>query len=85
VITRKPECCVEYLDNSLVMLICDYAPGQILVFVVCSVEEFPSQSAGILAVVNTCGFLHNKKGSIFSTIWKQDYTDMHQTIPSLVP
>jgi hypothetical protein len=65
-VTRRPECCVEYLDNPMVTQSHDYAPEQIVRFVVCPVpnETEPSQ---ILVVVKTSGFLHNK-GSIFSTI-----------------
>jgi hypothetical protein len=36
--TCKPGCCVKYLDNPIVTLTHDYAPGQILAFVVCQVE-----------------------------------------------
>jgi hypothetical protein len=81
-VTRRPECCVEYLDNPMVTQTHDYAPGQIVTFVVCPVpnETEPSQ---IMAVVKTCGFLH-KKGSIFSTIWQQEFDDSLQTTPSLV-
>jgi hypothetical protein len=81
-VTRRPECCVEYLDNPLVTQIHDYAPGQIVTFVVCPVtnETEPSQ---IFAVVKTCGFLHNKD-SFFSTIWQQDFDDSLQSRPSLV-
>jgi hypothetical protein len=81
-VTRRPEYCVEYLDNPMVTQTHDYAPGQIVTFVVCPVpnEIEPSQ---ILAVVKTCGFLH-KKGSIFSTIWQQEFDNSLQTMPSLV-
>ena len=80
-VTPRPECCVEYLDNSMVTQTHDYAPRQIVMFVVCPVpnETEPSQ---ILAVVKAC-FLHNK-GSIFSTIWHQEFDDSLQTMPSLV-
>jgi hypothetical protein len=81
-VTRRPECCVEYLDNPLVTQTHDYAPGQIVTFVVCPVtnETEPSQ---IFAVVKTCGFLH-KKDSVFSTIWQQEFDDSLQSTPSLV-
>jgi hypothetical protein len=81
-VTRRPECCVAYLDNPMVTQTHDYAPGQIVTFVVCPVpnETEPSQ---ILAVVKTCGFLH-KKGSIFSTIWQQEFDNSLETTPSLV-
>jgi hypothetical protein len=51
-------------------------------FAVCPVtnETEPSQ---ILAVVKTCGFLHNKD-SVFSTIWQQEVDDLLQSTPSLV-
>ena len=57
----------------------DYAPGQILGFV----RYMPVGTAQpeILAVVKTCGFVH-KKGSIFSTIWKQEYGDTQNLLPS---
>jgi hypothetical protein len=81
-VTRRPECCVEYLDNPLVTQTHDYAPGQIVTFVVCPVtnETEPSQ---IFAVVKTCGFLHNKD-SVFSTIWQLEFDDLLQSTPSLV-
>jgi hypothetical protein len=81
-VTRKPECCVGYLDDPMVTQNHDYAPGQIVAFVICP-AELESQSSQILAVVKTCGFLH-QKGSVFSTIWKQDFEDTLQTLPSLV-
>jgi hypothetical protein len=34
-ITCRPECCVEYLDNPMVTQTHDYAPEQIITFVVC--------------------------------------------------
>ncbi len=81
-VTRRPECCVEYLDNPMVTQTHDYAPGQIVTFVVCpaSNDTEPSQ---ILAVVMTCGFRHNK-GSIFSTIWHREFDDLMQTVPTLL-
>ena len=79
---RAPDCCVEYLDNPRLSSNHDYAPGQILAFVVCPVEVV-GDSPTILVVVNTCKFLH-KKGSVFSTIWQQDYDDIRKTQPSLV-
>jgi hypothetical protein len=36
-VTRRPECCVEYLDNPMVTQTHDYAPRQIVTFVVCPV------------------------------------------------
>ena len=81
-VTRNSECCVEYLDNPLVTQHHDYAPRQIIAFVVCP-EENETVSPRIMAVVNTCGFLH-KKDSIFSTIWQQEFEDSRQSIPSLV-
>jgi hypothetical protein len=60
----------------------DYAPGQILAFVVCPVE-IVNGSHIILAVVSTCKFIHTK-GSVFTTIWEQDYDDTKKTVPSLV-
>ena len=79
---RAPDCCVEYLDNPSVSLTHDYAPGQILAFVVCPVE-IVNGSHIILAVVSTCKFIHTK-GSVFTTIWEQDYDDTKKTVPSLV-
>ncbi len=81
-VTRRPECCVEYLDNPMVTQTHDYAPGQIVTFVVCRApnDTEPSQ---ILAVVMTWGFRHNK-GSIFSTIWHREFDDLMQTVPTLV-
>jgi hypothetical protein len=81
-VTRRPECCVEYLENPMVTQTHDYAPGQIVTFVVCPVpnETEPSQ---MWAVVKTCGSLHNK-GSIFSTIWQQEFDNSLRTMPSLV-
>ena len=81
-VTRRPECCVEYLDNPMVTQTHDYAPGQIVTFVVCPVPNETGQSQ-ILAVLKTCGFLQ-KKGSIFSTIWQQEFDDAQQVVPSLV-
>jgi hypothetical protein len=60
----------------------DYAPGQIIAFVVCLVEN-ETESSHILVVVKTCSFLH-KKGSISSTIWQQEFDDSLQTMPSLI-
>jgi hypothetical protein len=79
-VTRRPD--VEYLNNPMVTQSHDYAPGQIVTFVVCPVpnETEPSQ---IMAVVKTCGFLQNK-GSIFSTNWQQEFDNSLQTMPSLV-
>jgi hypothetical protein len=65
-VTRKPECCIAYLDNPMVTQTHDYTPGQLVAFVVCPVEDI-TESPPILVVVKTCGFLH-KKSSIFSTI-----------------
>jgi hypothetical protein len=65
-VTRRPECCVEYLDNPMVTETYDYAPRQIVTFVVCPVPN-KTELSHIVAVVKTCSFLH-KKGSIFSTI-----------------
>jgi hypothetical protein len=81
-LTRRPECCVKYLDNLMVTQTHDYAPRQLVRFVVCPVpnETEPSQ---ILALLKTCCFLHNKN-SIFSTIWHQEFDDLLQTVPSLV-
>jgi hypothetical protein len=76
-VTGRPECCVEYLDNPMVTQTHDYAPAQIVTFAVCSVQNEPESS------VKTCGFLH-KKGSIFSTIWQQEFDNSLQTLPFLV-
>jgi hypothetical protein len=81
-VTRRPECCVEYLDNPMVTQSHDYAPGQNVTFVVCPVPN-ETELSQIMAVVKTCGFLHNK-GSIFSTIWQQEFDDSLQTMPSLI-
>ena len=81
-VTRRPECCVEYLDNPLVTQTHDYAPGQIVTFVVCPVPN-ETESSQILAVVKTCGFLHNKD-SVFSTIWQLEFDDSLRSKPSLV-
>jgi hypothetical protein len=81
-VTRRHECCVEYLDNPLVAQIYDYTPGQIVTCVVCPVQN-ETELSQILAVVKTCGFLHNK-GSIFSTIWQQEFDNSLQTLPSFV-
>ena len=82
IVNRVPDCCVEYLDNTNVSLTHDYAPGQILAFVVYPVE-IVGVSPSIMAVVKTCTFIH-KKGSVFSTIWQQDYEDTQQLVPSLI-
>ncbi len=81
-VIRKPECCVEYLDNPRVTQTHDYAPGQIVAFVVCPIDP-ESDSSHILAVVKACGFPH-KKGSIFSTMWQQEFDDPLKVLPSLV-
>jgi hypothetical protein len=72
-VTRKPECCVEYLDNPLVTQTHDYAPAQIVAFVV-SPEANETVSPHIMAVVNTCSFLHKKDsvGSMCHTIERTD-------------
>ena len=46
-------------------------------------DQLVGDSPTILAVVKTCKFI-NSKGSVFSTIWQQDYDDTQQTVPSLV-
>jgi hypothetical protein len=81
-VTRRPECCVEYLDNPMVTQSHDYAPGQLVMFVIRPVpnETQPSQN---MAVVKTCGF-HHSKGSVFSTIWRQELEHSLQTMLSLV-
>jgi hypothetical protein len=82
-VTRRPECCVEYLDNPMSTQTHDYALGQIVTFVVCPVpnETGPSQ---IMVAVKTCSFLH-KKGSIFNTIRQQEFDNsLHISKPSLV-
>ena len=81
-VTRRLECCVEYLDNPMVTQTHDYAPGQIVTFVLCPVPN-ETESSQILAVVKTCSFHHNKD-SIFSTIWQQEFDDSLQTMPTLV-
>jgi hypothetical protein len=81
-VTHRPECCVEYLDNPMVTQSHDYAPGQIVTFVVCPVPD-ETQPSQIMVVVKTCGF-HHSKGSVFSTIWRQEFDDSLQTTPSLV-
>jgi hypothetical protein len=82
-VTCKPDCCIEYLDNPMVTQTHDDAPGQIVAFVVCPVD-IESQSSHIIAVVKTCGFLLHKKGSIFSTIWQQEFDNNLQNLLSLV-
>jgi hypothetical protein len=82
-VTCRPECCVEYLDNPMVTQAHDYAPRQIVTFVVCPVPNEATEPAQILAVAKTCGFLH-KKGSIVSTIWQQEFDDSLHSKPSLV-
>ena len=81
-VTRRPECCVEYLDNPMVTQSHDYVPGKINTFVVCPVRN-ETQPFQIMAVVKTCGF-HHSKGSIFSIVWRQEFDDSLQTTPSLV-
>jgi hypothetical protein len=73
---------VEDLDNPLVTQTHDYAPAQIVAFVV-SPEANETVSPHIMAVVNTCSFLH-KKDSIFSTIRQHGFDDAQQAVPSLV-
>jgi hypothetical protein len=80
-VTGKSECCVEYLDNPLVTQTHDYAPTQIVAFVL-SPEANETVSPHIMAVVKPCSFLH-KKDSIFSTIWQQEFDDAQQALPSL--
>lgn len=81
-VIRKPDCVVDYLDNRAAASTHDYAPGQILAFVVCSAQLL-NQPDDIYTVVNTCKFVH-KKGSVFRTIWQQDYTNLEKQSPSLV-
>jgi hypothetical protein len=81
-VTRRPECCVEYLDNPMATQSHDYVPGQIVTFVVSPVPD-ETQPSQIMTVVKTCGF-HQSKGSVFSTMWRQQFDDYLQTTPSLV-
>jgi hypothetical protein len=73
---------VEYLGNPLVTQTHDYAPAQIVAFVV-SPEANETVSPHIMAVVNTCSFLQ-KKDSMFSTLWQQEFDDVQQAVSSLV-
>jgi hypothetical protein len=75
-VTRRPECCVEYLDNPMVTQSHEYTPRQIVTFVVCPVPD-ETQPSQIMAVVKTCGF-HHSKGYVFSTIWQQEFDDSLQ-------
>jgi hypothetical protein len=52
-VTHKPECCVEYLDNPLVTQTHDYAPGQIIALVVCTQDNESDLLPHVLAVVKT--------------------------------